>query len=220
MSIFDLPSLGRDGLILAHAGGERFSHEDGWFIAPPIFSFSSRRKRENGPCTVQKRKRSIWILRWTKDAQGVLPVSRMSSARGVVLAGVWCPSNGPAPLSAAATLAASEALPPVRIKREGGRCSSDGSAGLAAARRGGQSFLQLPKPPLALRRGQGLAYQEVRTMPRPRNATPSFSLFHRARRILSFSPVRKRENGGCIAPAIAGHPSSPPEGRVQAPLSE
>ena len=29
---------------------------------------------------------------------------------------------------------------------------------------------------------------------------PPFSLFHRARRILSF---RKRENGGCIAPAIA-----------------
>ncbi len=25
---------------------------------PPVFSFSSRRKRENGPCTVQKRKRS------------------------------------------------------------------------------------------------------------------------------------------------------------------
>ena len=29
----------------------------------------------------------------------------------------------------------------------------------------------------------------------------SFSLFHRARRILSFSPERKRENGGCNAPA-------------------
>ena len=44
--------------MLALTGGEDFSHDDGWFIAPPIFSFSSRRKRENGPCTVQKRKRS------------------------------------------------------------------------------------------------------------------------------------------------------------------
>ncbi len=42
----------------ALAGGEVNSHEDGWSFAPPIFSFSSRRKRENGPCTVQKRKRS------------------------------------------------------------------------------------------------------------------------------------------------------------------
>ena len=40
-----------------------FSHEDGWFYAPPIFSFSGRRKRENGPCTVQKRKRRFWWLR-------------------------------------------------------------------------------------------------------------------------------------------------------------
>ena len=47
-----------DGLVFALTGGEDFSHEDGWFFAPPIFSFSSRRKRENGPCTVQKRKRS------------------------------------------------------------------------------------------------------------------------------------------------------------------
>ncbi len=30
--------------------------------APPIFSFSERRKRENGPCTVQKRKRHFWRL--------------------------------------------------------------------------------------------------------------------------------------------------------------
>ena len=44
--------------MLALTGGEVNSHEDGWSFAPPIFSFSSRRKRENGPCTVQKRKRS------------------------------------------------------------------------------------------------------------------------------------------------------------------
>ncbi len=37
--------------------------------------FSSRRKRENGPCTVQKRKRSIAPAggRGTRDAQEVLP---------------------------------------------------------------------------------------------------------------------------------------------------
>ena len=51
------PPFGRRGLVLALTGGVEFSHDDGWFIAPPIFSFSERRKRENGPCTVQKRKR-------------------------------------------------------------------------------------------------------------------------------------------------------------------
>ena len=57
---------------------------DGWCIAPPIFSFSSRRKRENGPCTVQKRKRSIAPAggRRTGDAQGVLPFfTNVSSPR-------------------------------------------------------------------------------------------------------------------------------------------
>ena len=39
-----------------HRGWGDFSHEDGWCNAPPIFSFYSRIKRENGPCTVQKRK--------------------------------------------------------------------------------------------------------------------------------------------------------------------
>ena len=55
------------------AGG--LDTSDGWFIAPPIFSFSSRRKRENGPCTVQKRKRRIAPAggRKTGDAQGVPP---------------------------------------------------------------------------------------------------------------------------------------------------
>ena len=48
---------------------------DGWCIAPPIFSFSSRRKRENGPCTVQKRKRSMRPAGDGRrgDAQEVLP---------------------------------------------------------------------------------------------------------------------------------------------------
>ena len=57
---------------------------DGWCIAPPIFSFSSRRKRENGPCTVQKRKRSIAPAggHGTGDAQGVLPFfTNVSSPR-------------------------------------------------------------------------------------------------------------------------------------------
>ena len=60
---------------------------DGWSNAPPIFSFHSRMKRENGPCTVQKRKARG---RGYGGAQGVPPVSGISSARGVVRAGV-CP---------------------------------------------------------------------------------------------------------------------------------
>ncbi len=52
----------------------------------------------------------------------------------------------------------------------------------------------------------------------PRRGVTSFSLLDRARPVFSFSSGRKRENGGCIAPAIAGIQSSPPEGRVQSPL--
>ena len=52
-----LSSEGR-GLCARPSGRGDFSHEDGWSFAPPIFSFYSRIKRENGPCTVQKRKTS------------------------------------------------------------------------------------------------------------------------------------------------------------------
>ena len=68
----------------------RMDTSDGWFIAPPIFSFSSRRKRENGPCTVQKRKRSIALrgdVGRGSRKRCFLRV-RMPSARGVALAGV------------------------------------------------------------------------------------------------------------------------------------
>ena len=62
------------------------------------------------------------------------------------------------------------------------------------------------------------AYHTVHTMPRPRNVLPSFSLFHRARRILSFSAGRKRENGGCKEPAIfMAETPAPTKGRNQGP---
>ena len=41
-------------------------------------------------------------------------------------------------------------------------------------------------------------------VPRPPQGVTSFSLLDRARPVFSFSSGRKRENGGCIAPAIAG----------------
>ena len=90
---------------------------DGWCIAPPIFSFPSRRKRENGPCTVQKRKGSITPAggRKTEARKACLRFLRMFSAHGVVRAGVlavdawtvrtsslpltWLWTVGPAPWS-------------------------------------------------------------------------------------------------------------------------
>ena len=69
-------------------------------FAPPILSFSSRRKRENAPRPVEERKRSI-TLRGTGDEgtrKSCFRLLRKSSARGVVLAGVWSSSNGLFPL--------------------------------------------------------------------------------------------------------------------------
>ncbi len=51
----------------------------------------------------------------------------------------------------------------------------------------------------------------------PRRGVTSFSLLDRARPVFSFSSGRKRENGGCIAPAIAGIQSPPPEGPEKNP---
>ena len=50
-------ALLQSGVCCSPFGREGMDTSDGWCNAPPIFSFSSRRKRENGPCTVQKRKR-------------------------------------------------------------------------------------------------------------------------------------------------------------------
>ena len=42
--------------MLALTGGEDFSHDDGWFIAPPIFSFRLRRKEKTGRARSKREK--------------------------------------------------------------------------------------------------------------------------------------------------------------------
>ncbi len=86
------------------------------------------------------------------------------------------------------------------------------------------SIRQPPKPPPALRRGQVNSYLSSRLQARPCPSSPhrgvtSFSLLDRARPVFSFSSGRKRENGGCIAPAIAGI-QSPPPARATTPPSQ
>ena len=49
---------------------------------------------------------------------------------------------------------------------------------------------------------------------RPNSAPASFSLLDRARPVFSFSARRKRENGGCIAPAIIMAEIPPPPARA------
>ena len=71
-------------------------------------------------------------------------------------------------------------------------------------------------PGLLLQRGPARAGRGPKSLPKPGGdapihwqaeppvqfATASFSLLDRARPVFSFSPLRKRENGGCIEPAI------------------
>ena len=57
----------------------------------PHFLFFFQKKKENGPCTVQKRKRSTPLRGGTEDrsrARGSDRFLRMSPARGVVRTGV------------------------------------------------------------------------------------------------------------------------------------
>ena len=42
--------------MLALAGGEDFSHDDGWCNAPPIFSFRLRRKEKTGRARSKREK--------------------------------------------------------------------------------------------------------------------------------------------------------------------
>ncbi len=172
-----------------------FSHDDGWCIAPPIFSFSSRRKRENGPCTVQKRKRSNWFLRWTRDAQAVLPVLRMPSARGSVLAGVWISTNGPAALSAAADA--------VETERESGRRSSNGNAGVRQQKEKLVHSARNKTPACTTPRSEDFRTKPPEPLPRPRKPRPLVFLFWTVHGPFSlFIRGIKRENGGCNGPAI------------------
>ncbi len=74
------------------------------------------------------------------------------------------------------------------------------------------------KPPLnPITRGK--SFRLRRSFSRAPVASPvtSFSLLDRARPVFSFSSGRKRENGGCNEPAIAGCHSPRPQGRVKAP---
>ena len=71
--------------MLALTGGAAWQPAMAGSLHPPFSLFIPGMKRENGPCTVQKRKARG---RGYGGAQEVLPLIRMSPARGVVLAGV------------------------------------------------------------------------------------------------------------------------------------
>ncbi len=148
---------------------------DGWFFAPPIFSFSSRRKRENGPCTVQKRKRS------NGDDAGARLNDRRSRndfPRAIKLSG-GCPSpNGPAPLFAAAPwwlrrncVYRSLKNPFLKKKkvyrRKNGRPSIFFNSQGAAAKRGGSPFDNLQNPRSNYAAGKRHAYPEEAPFARP-----------------------------------------------------
>ena len=189
------------------AGG--FSHDDGWFIAPPIFSFPSRRKRENGPCTVQKRKGSI-ALRGTGDGgtrrRCFLRV-RMSPARGVVRAGVWWLPNGRSSLFAAAYLAQGGSLPKMAAsgalpliwhapKKKSGRRDSPATTGMRQQKEE-LVHSSRDKPPLNLI-ARGKSFRLRRSFSRAPAASPvtSFSLLDRARPVFSFSSGKKKRKWG------------------------
>ena len=152
------------------------SHDDGWCNAPPILSFSSRRKRENAPCTVEERKRSNYDLLSIANPVGLIPGSGylyrhcLSYGRTARNRLGRCLTNRPASLSAAAALALFGKWPVREPAPQGGSLSPRAKS--AAARRAGQALLRPPKPPLAPRRGQKTCVKPEARLARP----PVFSL--------------------------------------------
>ncbi len=82
----------REGRIFpVPARGVVNSHDDGWFIAPPIFSFSCQKKKRKRAVHGPKEKKKYVPARGrkTEARRACLRFLRMSSGRGVVRAGVW-----------------------------------------------------------------------------------------------------------------------------------
>ena len=174
---------------------------DGWFIAPPIFSFPSRRKRENGPCTVQKRKGSI-VPAGGRGTGARLNDWRSQNdyPRAIGSHGSCSSLNGQAPLFAAAPRWSRESCVYRALKNS----APKEEEGLPL--KNGRPSIHF-RPPGQRQRKEKLVHSSISKTPActtPRTGdiqknggtpcAPPFSLFHRARRILSF---RKRENGGC-----------------------
>ena len=98
----------------ALAGGADWRPAMAGPLHPPFSLFLPEEKEKTGRARSKREKEVIGdACGWTGGAQAVLPVSRMPSARGSVLAGVWISTNGPAALSAAADA--------VETERESGR---------------------------------------------------------------------------------------------------
>ena len=173
-------------------------------LHPPFSLFIPRIKRENGPCTVQKRKTRGRGLRGRGSGSGGLV--RKSSDRGVVQAGVlflaewtsfsFCCRTPAFPLELRLPLSLSV------------------STASAAAESAAGPFVDIQTPAKTEPRAEGIRETGSTAYAPPVQpyASPitSFSLLDRARPVFSFSSGRKRENGGCNGPAIAGRQSAPP----------
>nr|WP_326174724.1 hypothetical protein [uncultured Oscillibacter sp.] len=164
-------------------------------LHPPFSLFIPRIKRENGPCTVQKRKTRGRGLRGRGSGSGGLV--RKSSDRGVVQAGVlflaewtsfsFCCRTPAFPLELRLPLSLSV------------------STASAAAESAAGPFADIQTPAKTEPRAGGFRKNRKHCLrvPRPtQKPITSFSLLDRARPVFSFSSGRKRENGGCNAPAI------------------
>ena len=182
----------------------RMATSDGWFIAPPIFSFSSRRKRENGPCTVQKRKRSI-VPAGGRGTGARLNDWRSQNdyPRAIGSHGGCSSLNGQAPLFAAAPRCSREscvyrALKNSAPKEEEGLPLKNGRPSIHFRPPGQRQRKEelvhssRDKPPLNLI-ARGKSFRLRRSFSRAPAASPvtSFSLLDRARPVFSFSSGKK-----------------------------
>ncbi len=134
-------------------------------------------------------------------------LARKSPVRGVVQAVVLEVDARPARLSP---------LPLTRRFRASPRLplSLSVSTASAAAESAAGPFVDIQTPAKTEPRAEGIRETGSTAYAPPVQpyASPitSFSLLDRARPVFSFSSGRKRENGGCNGPAIAGRQSAPP----------
>ena len=165
-------------------------------LHPPFSLFLPEEKEKTGRARSKREKEVMGdAYGWTGGAQAVLPVSRMPSARGSVLAGVWISTNGPAALSAAADA--------VETERESGRRSSNGNAGVRQQKEKLVHSARNKTPACTTPRSEDFRTKPPEPLPRPRKPRPLVFLFWTVHGPFSlFIRGIKRENGGCNGPAI------------------
>jgi len=159
---------------------------DGWFIAPPILSFSARRKRENAPCTVEERKRRGTTgarLEYGAQVRRTVPAAWLER-------GFWRLRNGRSSNSLSRLPRRSRQNCVYRFLFRPANTRG------APAERAAGPFHDIQTPARTTPRAESCVLVNHALRRAPVDASPCFSLLDRARPVFSFYSGNKKRKWG------------------------